>query len=83
MATKKKPERIPVSSAALIKRVNRLLESEGLTLKRSHTLHPAPGTTPGLYFIVSRTGIESRNLNLEELARSKGVLKAWEILKKS
>ena len=68
-----------VSQRNLIQRLNRALARDGAFLRKTN---PRRVTKLGSYFLadIASDDVVRENVNLEELAREKGVLAAWEKL---
>lgn len=66
-----------IESSALIRRVNRQLEKDGLAVRRGRGQLV---DRLGNYFLVSSKNVVQSNVNLERIAREKQCLEDWEIL---
>jgi hypothetical protein len=65
-----------IDSSALIRRLNRQLESTGLLLRKSRGRHVIQEL--GEYFLVSRNRVARSNVDIERLAREHDCLEPWE-----
>lgn len=76
MTTMKKLRTVPVSSRALVQRVNRKIRNDGRTLKIARS--PDAISSVGKYFVIGDKGVTDQGIDLEAFARKLGVLAEWE-----
>jgi hypothetical protein len=72
----RKQTTVPVSTRALMQRINRRLKVVGETLKAARSERVA--SSVGQFFIVRRNKIAIQHVDPEALARKLGTLSAWE-----
>jgi hypothetical protein len=70
------PKTVPISTRALLQRINRRLAADGEVLKAARTAKVA--SSVGHYFVVRGNRIARERINPEALARELGLLADWE-----
>jgi hypothetical protein len=70
------PKTVPISTRALLQRINRRLAADGKVLKAARTAKVA--LSVGHYFVVRGNRIARERINPEALARELGLLADWE-----
>jgi hypothetical protein len=68
----------PIAPEAVVKRLNRRLETNGQSLKVARGLSLVEQV--GDYFLVEGDSIRRCNVDLEKLAREKGALREYEVV---
>jgi hypothetical protein len=78
---KMRKNKVIVSERAILQRINRVLSKEGEMLKKSR---PAYQTEIGDFYLIDleRNFVIKKDVDIEALARKKGVLAGWETLEK-
>jgi len=71
-------EKVPVSERAILMRLKRKLEREGLILKQCHPKSRWIRDLGELYTVDMNNCIDRTNLNLEMLIEEEGILKGYE-----
>jgi hypothetical protein len=73
-------QKVPVSTRALIQRVNRKLEAKNMQLKATRGMRAIADL--GEFFVIdaSRNFVVDKYVNIEELGRKVGALQPWEEL---
>lgn len=72
------PKTVPVTSRALLARVNRRLAQEGRTVKKSPPASKAFQELGAYYLINGRKGLIGTDIDLEAFARELGCLQTYE-----
>ena len=68
---------VPVSTRALVQRLNRTLSKKGEVIKSGR----GKAATLGYYVLNFKKGIVDKNINLESFGRKYSALEPWEQLK--
>jgi hypothetical protein len=73
-------QKVPVTTRALLQRVNRKLAADGMQLKATRGMRAVADLGDFYVIDASRNFVVDKYVNIEELGRKVGALRPWEVL---
>jgi hypothetical protein len=72
--------KVPVTTRALVQRINRKLAAEDMKLKATRGMRAVADLGDFYVIDASRNFVVDKDVNIEELGRKVGALQPWEVL---